>query len=280
MTSITPEASETTTAEQTAIQLRKAGATLAQIRAATGLTERKVKEIVKRIPKPKRSRSVNSRAELPFAKSVERVLPLASRTQGIRDYELRNILHEEYGCTWNTSTGKYESKYTSDHIKRVKNKVRDQAFDLGCNALFLPDWVDEENPRASSDYLIAAATDLMSRADEYVNEYMTLHGISHDAGYQNDMLARRKQCYAVRQQLLKLAIPGYSDEPIEKLLHRTAALVGELDGTPDIPASERPHDTGARASPKQANYYPEPSRRDAFLDFVEAQGWVKAGAAA
>ncbi|WP_243054624.1 hypothetical protein [Pseudomonas sp. BP01] len=275
-TSVTPKAIDTTTAEQTAIQLRKTGATYAQIREATGLTERQVKKIVKGITKEKRPRSATSRAELPFTKSVERVLPLATRSQGIRDYELRSILHEEYGCTWNTSTGKYESNHTPSHIKRVKQKVREQASDLGCNALFLPDWIDDCHPRASSEYLIAAATDLWSRVDEYVNEYMALHGTSQDTDYQHYMLTRRKQYYAVRQHLLKLAIPNYGDEPVEKLLHRTAALVGELDGNSDTPVSECTHDTGARASPRKPEYHPEPSPRDVFLDFIQAQGWIKA----
>lgn len=275
-TSVTPTAIDTTTAEQTAIQLRKAGATHDQIKEATGLSERKVKEIVKDIPKPKKPRSPSTRAESPFSKSTERALPLAIRTQGIRDYELRDILHEEYGSTWNTSTGLYESKYTSDHLRRVKSKVREQALELRCNALFIPDWIDKCNPKASSIFLINAATDLMSRVEEHVNEYMVLHGISQNADCEQGMLARRKQLYAVKQHLLKLAIQGYGQEPVQRLLDRTTILVGELEGTPDIPVTDGCHQAGARASKEPTKFYPEPTRQEAFLDFVEAQGWIKA----
>ncbi|MCU1722957.1 hypothetical protein [Pseudomonas sp. 5P_5.1_Bac1] len=275
-TSTTPEATETTIAEQTAIELRKKGATQIQIRAATGLTERQVKEIVKGTPKPKRTRSPISRAESPFSKSIERALPLAIRTQGIRDHELRNILHKEYGSTWSTSKGRYESKYTADHLKRVKEKVHEQAHELGCSAFFLPDWIDEGNPRVSNEFLISAATDLMSRVDEYVNEYMVFHGTSQDADGQEGGFGRRKQCYAVRQYLLKLAFRDYGPEPIEKLLHRTATLVDALEGTPDVTVTNGTHHKGDRVSKKPTEYYPEPSRLDAFLDFVEAKGWIKA----
>jgi hypothetical protein len=201
---------------------------------------------------------------------------LAISTQGIRDYELRDILHEEYGSVWNTSTGLYESKYTYDNLKRVKEKVRKEASELGCSALFLPDWIDECNPRASSKLLISAATDLMSRVDEHVNEYMALHGTSQDDDCKQGALARRKQYYAVRQHLLKLAIQGYGKEPIQRLLDRTITLVGELEGTPDIPVTDGCHQTGARASKEPTKFHPEPTRQDAFLDYVEAQGWIKA----
>lgn len=271
----TSTAAATTTAEQTAIELRKSGATYEQIRTATGLTERQVKELVKGVPKPLKARRPASRIKTPFDKSIERVFPLASRKQGIRDYELRSILHQEYGSTWNPLKGRYESSYTSDHVKRVKDKVRKQAAGSGCNAMFLPDWIDEGSPRASSDFLIKAASDLMNRIDEYVTEYMASHGTTQDVDGQEGVLARTKQRYAVRQHLLKLAVKRYGEEPLEKLLERTANLVGELEGNPDIQAGEDAHRRGTGVSTEAIKYHPEPSRQDAFLDFVQAQGWMK-----
>ncbi|MBD9599417.1 hypothetical protein IB252_06195 [Pseudomonas sp. PDM10] len=265
----------TTTAEQAAIELRKSGATYDQIRDATGLNDRQIKELVKGVPKPLKTRQPVSKIETPFAKSIERVFPLASRKHGIRDYELRSILHQEYGSKWNTSTGRYESNYTSDHIKRVKAKVRKQAAESDCNALFLTDWIDEYNPRASSDFLINAASDLMNRLDEYVTEYIASHGTMQEVDSQEGVLARTKQRYAVRQYLLKLAVKRYGEEPLEKLLERTATLVGELEGTPDIEAAEDAHRRGTGESTEAIKYYPEPSRHDAFLDFVQAQGWTR-----
>ncbi|MBK5343205.1 hypothetical protein JFU48_17700 [Pseudomonas sp. TH49] len=275
MNDITATVTETTAKEQTAIELRKTGATLAKIIEVTGLPERRVRQLVKGVAKPARTAPSVAKIETPFAKSIERVFPLASRKQGIRDYELRDILHAEYGSTWNTSTGRYDSNYTVDQIKRVKDKVRKRGAQEGCNVMFLPDWIDESNPRASNDFLISAASDLMNRVDEYVAEYMAAHRTMQESGDQLSDLAQRKQRYAVQQRLLKLAVPGYGAEPLEKLLERTAKLIGELEGNPDIQAPEAVDHAGDGAPAQAAKYFPEPSRKDAFLDFVHAQGWTK-----
>lgn len=271
----TSAVSTTTTADQTAIELRKNGATYNQIREATGLTERQVKELAKGVPKPLKVRRSESRIQTPFDKSIERVFQLAIRKQGIRDFELRNILHEEYSSTWSTASGRYESNYTADHLKRVKDKVRKRGALEDCNVMFLPDWIDENNPRGSSDFLNNAASDLMNRVDEYVTEYMSSHGTTPDADGQEGKLARTKQRYGVRRHLLKLAVQGYGAEPLEKLLERTAKLIGELEGFPDIAVQNVTHQAGNGASTETTKYYPEPSRQDPFLDFVQAQGWMK-----
>lgn len=275
MTNNVPDATETISIEQKAIELRKTGASLGEIRTATGLTERQVRSLVQGVAKPLRRQRVASKVCTPFAKSIDRVLPLARRKHGIRDYELRRILHEEYGSTWNTSTGKYDSDYTVDNLKRVKSKVRDKLSEANCDAIFLPDWIDEIKPRASSDFLISAASDLVSRIDEYVTEFMTAHGTAQDADEVEGELARRKQRYAVRQHLLKLAIRNYGPEPVEKLLERTASLICELEGNPDLQYTARPNLNGGNAIPETSKYYPEPSRLDPFLDFVESQGWIR-----
>lgn len=275
MTNTAPDTTESNSAEQTAIELRKAGASLDEIRIATGLTERQVRSLVKGVAKPLRRRRPASKICTPFAKTIDRVLPLARRKHGIRDYELRKILHEEYGSTWNTSTGKYQSEYAADNIKRVKSKVREKLSEADCDAIFLPDWIDEIKPRASSDFLISAASDLVSRIDEYVTEFMTAHGTAQDADEAEGELARRKQRYAVRQHLLKLAIRNYGLEPVEKLLERTASLVCELEGNPDLQYTVRSDLNDSEATPENSKYYPEPSRLDPFLDFVESQGWIR-----
>jgi len=279
MTNNTPSiVTATTTAEQAAIELRKSGATYDQIRDATGLTERQVKELVRGVPKPLKTRQPVSKIENSFTRSTEQIYLLAIRKQGIRDYEFRNILHAEYGSTWNTSTGRYYSNYTADHLKRVKEKVRRRGELEDCKVIFLPDWVDNNNPQASNDFLLSAASDLMNRVDEYVTEYMALHGPTHEGDGQADELAQRKQRFAVRQHLLKLSVQGYGEEPLEKLLERTAKLIGELEGDPDIQTPEAVHHAGDGASTQVARHFPEPSRQDAFLDFVHAQGWTKPGA--
>ena len=85
--------------EQQVIQLRQEGMSYENIIKATGLPERKVKLITKGVSKPEKAKKVVVKIPTPLAKSVNRVFALASRVQGIRDYELRDIMHEEYGCT-------------------------------------------------------------------------------------------------------------------------------------------------------------------------------------
>ena len=113
--------------EQRAITLRQEGMSYENIVLETGLTDYKVKKLTNGIQKVK---SINT----PFDKSVERVYQLAIRLQGIRDYELHDILHQEYGSSWDTTTGRYISKYDDSNKKRVKGKVKQRAAQEDCNA--------------------------------------------------------------------------------------------------------------------------------------------------
>lgn len=262
----------TTPAEHQAIALRSTGMAIANIMKETGLPERRVKQLVKSVPKPPKSPIKAAKIPTPLAKASERVFLLARRKHGIRDYELKDILHDEYGTTWDTSTGCYRSNFNSDTIARVKAKVRQRALDEDCNVIFAMDWIDEEAPRSSSEFLISAASDLLSRIDEYVTAYMAIHSTGHTDHSEAAEIARRKQRYAVEQHLLKLAITGYSQEPVEKLLERTANLVGKLEGKPDACTVESlGANHGKTDKPK---YFPEPSGVDHFLDYVEQQGWL------
>lgn len=259
-------------AEISAIELRKTGMSIAKIMNATGLSERRVKQLSKDVVKPSKPQKTVAKIPTPLTKATERVFLLARCKHGIRDHELKSILHEEYGTNWDTSTGCYRSKFDSDTIARVKAKVRKRALDEDCNVIFAMDWIDENNPRSSSEYLVHAATDLLSRIDEYVNEYMASHGTRQTDKSEAAELARKKQHYAVQQHLLKLAITGYSPEPVEKLLNRTADLVGILEGSPDL----RPAECSGAYQEKvnKPKYIPEPSGIDHFLDYAEQQRWI------
>lgn len=257
------------TIEQQAVELRQAGMSITAIVQATGLTDYKVKYLTKGIQKL-------SPITTPFAKSVERVFPLSARPHGIRDYELRDILHQEYGSTWDTTTGHYVSKYDSSVIKRVRERVRLRAAQEDCNALFVMDWVDEEAPTAGREFLEASAADLMGRIEGYANEYMERHATCWREDSKEADLAQRKQLYAVRRHLLKVAIQGYSKEPLDMLLERSLALTDALEGTRDvfIPQSIANERRGGESDTDALKYYPEPSRTNAFLDFAESQGWL------
>ncbi|MNN56885.1 hypothetical protein D3C81_1718450 [compost metagenome] len=114
---------------------------------------------------------------------------------------------------------------------------------------------------------MSSASDLRSRAEEYVVEYIAIHGTRQEDDSDDAIVARSKQRYATLRLLWKLAVPDYGKEPIQKLLNRSAKLVGELEGNPDVELS-------GHGETEKPNYYPEPTGRDHFLDFVEAQEWI------
>lgn len=258
--------------EETVVELRKGGMSIKDIHETTGVPERKVKELIKGISKPLKSKKVGTTIQAPFANTVERVFPLAKRQHGIRDYELRNIMHEEYRSEWDTSTGNYVSNYDQSTIKRVKEKVRLRAAEEDCNVLFVMDWVDEGAPTAGREFLEAAAADLMYRIKAHTHQYMELHATRWREDSEEADLARRKQLYAVERHLLKMAVKGYGGkEPLALLLERSIVLTDLLEGTSD---ALKPVDKIEWQEEKQ-EYYPEPIGINPFLDFVVFQGWLK-----
>lgn len=244
-------------AELEAIRLySEEGLSIESVRIATGLTVRRTRTLLKDVP-----RALNT----PFSKSVSRVYDLAVQPQGIKDHELRSILHEEYGSTWDTQEGAYHAKTTPDTVKQVKEKVRDRARREGQSAIFVIDWVCDSLATESRAFLETAALSLMARVDECVDEFMerfAAHGMEDS---EEADLAHRKQAYAARRHLLKIA-SGLHPEPVSALIERTTAVTNALDGTSDLPAPAVPHQEAAGPTP-------EPSGSNAFLDYVEARGW-------
>lgn len=247
------------TPEELAVQLRREGKSYAAIIAATGLPERKVKQLVKDVPKE---------IATPLSKSVSRVYGLAIRAQGIKDYELRGILHEEYGCKWNALDGRYESSFDFSVIRRVKEKVRERSTSNGTQPVFVMDWVDDQAPTASRLLLEQSALSLMARVDEAVYEFMELHAVCASEDSEDADLAQRKQAYAARQHILKL-VSGLGTEPTATLLERTTKVTNALQGTPD-------HEAPSVRNTEDRRQMREPSGTDHFLDFVESQGWLAA----
>lgn len=261
--------------EHKVIELRKYGMAIDKIVAETGVTERRVKALIKDVVKGKKTSKKAPKPPSPLSRAANRVLPLACRKQGIRDHELRSILHEEYGTTWDTSDGTRKSNYSSDTITRLKAKVRNLAIAEDCDVIFTADWIDARAPRQSSNFLMSAATDLTFRVEEYVTEFMESYGTRREDDDEAAALDRRKQSYAVEQHLLSLAFKNYSPEPVDKLLTRTAGLVGKLEGDPDLRSAEGMDTTKAvSARTDKTNYFPEPSGIDHFLDYAEQQGWL------
>lgn len=242
------------------MKLHLEGMSRRNISTVTGETEHFVRKIVQGVPVTKKQ------PRTPFDKSIDKVYELATRGQGIKDYELRSILHSEYGCAWNHSEGRYESQFDKDNIKRIRAKVRDQAAINESKAKFIPDWVDYSAPTASRVALEHAVGVLSSRLDELINEFM------FEFSDNDSSEAVRKQRYAACRHVLKL-MSGLGAEPVSALLERTKNVTDLLDGNFDTPAPKRT--TGRQSLDK---FIPEPNTRDYFLDFVEEQGWMKAAA--
>lgn len=244
-------------AELEAIRLySEEGLSKDNVRKATGLPNHRVRALLKGKP-----RALNT----PHSKSVVRVYGMAIRPQGIKDYELREILHEEYGCTWDEQNGIYLAEYTDDTIKQVKEKVRDRARREGQSAIFVMDWVCDSLATESRLFLESAALSIRARMDECVDEFMERFAAHATEDSEEADIAQRKQAYAARRHLLKL-VSGLHPEPIPTLTERTTAVTDALDGRSDLPIPPMP-----RQEP--AEPIPEPYGSNAFLDYVEAQGW-------
>lgn len=251
-----------TDAEKEAIRLySEEGLSIENIRKTTGLPNLRVRALLKGMPK-----GLNT----PFRKSVARVYELAIRTQGIKDYELREILHEEYGCTWDEQKGRYQAKTTNDTIKQVKEKVRERASDEGRSAIFVIDWVCDSLPTESRVFLEKTALILMARVDECVDEFMERFAAHATEDNEEVDLAHRKQAYAARRHLLKL-VSGLHQEPVPILVQRTTVITDALDGTSDLPV---PSVIGWQSDEPELLNESEPLHQiEGFLDHVEAQGW-------
>ena len=205
------------------VRLRTEGMSYANIKKETGLPERTIKGFCKDVAKGKT-------VTTPFERSVERALPLAIRPHGIRDYELRDILHREYGVIWDDDKKQFVSNYDSNVVKRVKERVRSRAELESRNALFVMDWVNEDAPTASRQYLEACANELKSQIEACLSQFMESHASQWREDTEAADYAQEKQRYAAENYLLKLAIPGYGQgEPVIKLLKRSTTLTNTLE---------------------------------------------------
>lgn len=251
-----------TPADLEAIRLySEVGLSKEDVRKTTGLSNLRVRALLKDMP-----RGLSN----PFRKSIARVYALAIRPIGVKDHELRGILYEEYGCTWDEQKGRYQAKYTEDTVKQVKEKVRDRASEEGQSAIFVMDWVCDNLAKESQVFLENGALSLMARIDECVDEFMerfAAHGMEDS---EKADPVHRKQAYAARRHLLKL-VSGLHQEPVSRLLKRTTAMTDALNGTSDLPV---PSVIGWQSDELELASESEPLHQiEDFLNHVEAQGW-------
>ncbi len=221
------------TQEQTAaniakvVELRQQGLSRAAILKATGFPERFVRTHIENVVVV--TKAITSQLDT----AVSRVYPLAVRPQGIKDYELRNICFEVYGSKLDEEKGVYVVNYGKDNLYRIKERCKALAAGTASVPMFVMDWVCDEAPTASRVTLEILALELEEAIQEKVNTFMELYATGYDANQTESSEAQRKQQYAARRHILKLAIKEYSPEHTAVLLERSLSLTDALDSASD-----------------------------------------------
>lgn len=245
--------------EERVLALHRTGMSRRKIIDATGETEHFVRRVIKGVPVTEKLPSSS------FDRAVAQCYPIAIRRTGIKDYQLRSVMNECYGVEWDTEKGKYNGCYTPDNLKRVRERIRERATAEGHSAIFVMDWINANAPVESNTVITQCASNLQDAIQEAVDEFMRASGIQHVEEGLDPALARKKQEFAARRYILKLAVKGFSKEPVARLQERTLDQVNQLAGNPDAP--------GVSVSVTKL-HHPEPKGNDAFLDYCEGQGWL------
>lgn len=245
--------------ENKVLVLHATGMSRRKIMEATGETEHFVRRVTKGVP------VTDKLPTSPFERAVAQCYPLAIRRTGIMDHQLRSVMNECYGVEWDTEKGKYKGRYTADHLKRVREKIRERATAEGHSVIFVMDWINADAPFESNTKITQCALNLQDAIQDAVDDFMLAFGMQHAEEGVDFAVARNKQEFAARRHILKLAVKGLSNEPVARLQERTLDQVNKLAGTPDAP--------GVRVTVIKL-HHPEPKGNDAFLDYCEGQGWL------
>ena len=245
--------------ENKVLVLHATGMSRRKIMEATGETEHFVRRVTKGVP------VTDKLPTSPFERAVAQCYPLAIRRTGIMDHQLRSVMNECYGVEWDTEKGKYKGRYTADHLKRVREKIRERATAEGHSVIFVMDWINADAPFESNTKITQCALNLQDAIQDAVDDFMLAFGMQHAEEGVDLAVARNKQEFAARRHILKLAVKGLSNEPVARLQERALDQVNKLAGTPDAP--------GVRVTVIKL-HHPEPKGDDAFLDYCEGQGWL------
>lgn len=193
--------------KQQAIKLRAEGHSYASILNALsqyGATESWVKRVTKGVKK----------APTRIQQAVEQVYRLASRPQGINQTEANNIYFRLFGTVKDEKTGAWTIDLTKSAKSQIRKQVREKATEEGTMVIFVPDWMDRQRPKESALLMNEIAQQLheaiQSCVDDYIREFP------------------RASRYAVEQELLTLAVPGYGFRSVEAHCRRTWDVVDQL----------------------------------------------------
>ncbi|WJM55324.1 hypothetical protein QUC26_09300 [Pseudomonas asiatica] len=234
----------------------EAGKSRRTIIAETGLPERFVAEHMKGAVKGANKATPAAKTTRPnkLNTAAQQAYALAVRPQGCKDYELRTIAHSVYGAT-----------YTKDTIYSIKQRCAELVEDTGLTLQFVPDWVCDEAPTASRVALETLALELEAIIQDKVNSFMEQYATGQDADQIESTEAQRKQQYAARRHILKLAIKEYSPEPTSTLLARSLSVTDALDGTEDLSLTATTDNTAKDVVEAPVN---DTGDIDAFFDFL------------
>ena len=235
------------------------GLSISKIIAATGVRERRVKQLIKGKVKGKKfvTTNVNSKVDkvalLAYSEAVSE--------RGLTDDRLRTLAHSVYGTTWNPVKGKYESNLERKEISRVKIKLRTMASVNDDAVKLLPSWMNPAKATECREWLESFATEMQTRFSEGVSEFMERFAIDVADSDEGDRVLSRQYYSAMRH--VKALSTGLGAEPVRSLLERTKVISDEIDGMEDLPAPIVPR--------AKRQLIPEPKREcyDAFFGEIE-----------
>lgn len=148
---------------------------------------------------------------------VNRILPLAIRPQGIKNKEEWLMYKESFNGVVDEDTGDYKVNITESQKSYIRSLVREKAKQSGNIALFVPDWLCTEQPRASWETMLSMTNEMYSRMQEYLDGYMVEYDMPLDSRW------------AVAQQLLVLLVPEYSPRSIYDVCKQATDVVDILE---------------------------------------------------
>lgn len=193
--------------KQQAIKLRAEGHSYASILNALseyGVTEWWVKSVTKGVKKGK----------TPTQQAIEAIYPLAIRPCGIKQAECHEIFYDVFGSVWDEAQGKWTMNLSQSSKSYIRSEVKKMAEKNGKQAVFVPDWMSTEAPLESLNLMNELAHHIQETIQECVSRYMEVYGDCPASVVQNEMLS--------------LALPGYSPEPLERHCRRNLEVANQL----------------------------------------------------
>lgn len=231
------------------------GLSIAKIVDATGVRERRVKELIRG-----KTKAAKTPTQLDEVSAI--IYDLAVSSYGVSNDEVRTICHRIYGSTWDPSNGKYKSNFDQSIIDRVKRKIRDKAAANDKLATFRPSWMNPEKATACREWMESFAIEMQTRFAEGVSEFMNRFAIDVCDDDEGDRVLA-KQYYSASRHIKTLS-SGLGAEPVSDLLQRVKKISDRIDGTTDLALPNMP-------AAEIRRMIPEPKREcyNAFYDEIE-----------